>query len=548
MGRPGVPGACGLIAALLLSLLLSLGLWDASEAHAGPEGLQVGLEGVAFKDFLLFMGQFSGKNPVFRLDQLPDATVTLAACQGVAEAELAEMQTLVLGVAGLSATTRGEAWYLLPDPKRLPQASGPTQILVQRLAQGLTAGQVARLLERLRSDAGQVAAADQGRWVVIRDRAERVARVRAVLAALDAAPAGAALELAPLRRAEARLAARKLDLFFRGLPGQPPVVLALEWSNSVLLAGSPDQLGKARRLLSQMDEGGREAPALKAFRLRYAKAEKVAGALRELAGPDKGQGVLRVRVDDEAGAVVVLAEPELMARAERLVEELDQPRPRVLVEALVLELPAQISGQGELLAATSYPGGGAAALASPPPGSPAGTLGFAQAAVGPGVGLRGRTPGGPSGGAVKGSPEGALAQPSGLDVLAAQLALDPEIRVLARPRGAVQDGGEMRLSITRPDPTGAGPGRERQRLVFTPLQDAEGGQVSVRVSLDDAEAQARPQAVEATLHEGALLLLVSREAGTQAGSRRLGIVLTARVVRSGESAPVTGRGLRDTKP
>ncbi|MDO9631510.1 MAG: secretin N-terminal domain-containing protein, partial [Humidesulfovibrio sp.] len=356
MGRPGAPGTCGLIAALLLCLLACAGLSAASEARAGDaesaSGLRIGLEGVSFKDFLLFMGQFSGKNPVFRADQLPDATVTLVSRQSVAEAELAEMQALVLGVAGLSAIPRGEVVYLLPGPRPPVPTAGPTQILAQRLSQGLAPERAARVLERLRSDSGQVVAAEHGHWLVIRDQAERVARARTVLAALDGAPAGAAFELTPLGRAEARLAARKLDMHFRGLPGKAPVVLALEWSNSVLLAGDSDQLAQAQRLLAQMDAGGSAAPALRAFRLHYAKAGKVAEVLRGLAESDKRLSGLRVRVDADAGAVVVLAEPELMTRVERLVADLDQPRPRVLVEALVLELPAQISGQGEVLAVT----------------------------------------------------------------------------------------------------------------------------------------------------------------------------------------------------
>ncbi len=591
MGRPGAPGTCGLIAALLICLLAGPTLLAAPAAGAGAEtgavGLRIGLEGAAFKDFLLFMGQFSGKNPVYRVDQLPDATVTLVSRQSVGEAELAEMQALVLGVAGLIAIPRGEVWYLLPDPKHPVQVAGPTQILAQRLAPGLDLAQAARVLEGLRSDDGQVAVAAQGHWLVLRDRAERVARARAVLAALDAASAGAVLELAPLKRAEARLAARKLGMHFRGLPGPAPVVLALEWSNSVLLAGGADQVDQARRLLSQIDEGGRAAPALRAFRLRYAKADKVAGVLRGLAAADKGLG--NVRVNAEAGAVVVLAEPEFMAQAERVVEKLDQLRPRVLLEALVLELPARASGR-EILSVSPGAGmgagmgaaGGAAAVANPPSASPAGSSGFDQAAVGLGLALRGSALGVLAGVLAAEEAAGPMAAPTGLDALAAQLAADPELRVLARPRAVVPDGGEMRLSITRPNPPGAnpagtnpagtGPEVESQRLVFTSLEDAEGGQVSVRVRLEDADPGAGPQWAEARMPEGALLLLLAKEPGPaqglqagsqgeasagwtlfsrrgpQHGSRRIGIVLTGRVVRDGESSPGPGRSVSDVKP
>ncbi|MBU1229061.1 MAG: hypothetical protein KKA55_01025 [Proteobacteria bacterium] len=554
MGRSGAPGKRGCRAVALLWLLLVLGLAGAPRAGAG--GLQIGLEGAAFKDFLLFMGQFSGQAPVFREDQLPEATVTLVSRQPVAEADLAGMFSLVLASAGLSATTRGGVLYLLPGPGHAAQAAGPTQILVQRLDQGLPPGQVRRVLEGLRSDAGQVAAAEQGRWVLIRDQGERVARARAVLKALDAAPAGARLELEPLRRAEARLAARKVEMHFRGLPGQAPVVMALEWSNSVLLAGDAEQIGQARRLLGQMDEGAREAPALRAFRLRHAKAEKVAGALAELAASDKGLAGLRVRVDAEAGAVVVLAGPEAMARAERLVEDLDQPRPRVLVEALVLELPAPGADQGPartpLLAVLSGPGGGVAQLANPPAGSPPGVRGFAQAAVGPAVSLRGRAAEGAQG---------------GLAALAALLAADQEVRVLARPRAAVPDGGEMRVSITQAEAAGAGAAVERHRLVLTPLQDPEGGQLSVRLSLEDAQYPGRPQVVVARLAEG-VLLLVSGTTGAPAeakgsgfawakaspghtdpaGTGRLGIVLSARVTQRGQTAFGAAGGFGATQP
>lgn len=548
MGRPGAPGHRGLAAAALLCLLAWLALGTASASGAG--GLAIGLEGVAFNDFLLFMGQYTGKSPVFREDQLPDATVTLVSRSSVDEAELAEMLSLVLGSAGLVATPRGGVQYLLPGPRRPAQAGGPTQILAQRLDQGLSAGQVVGVLERLRSDAGQVAAAPQGRWVLIRDRAERVARARAVLAALDGAPAGARLDVAPLRRAEARLAARKLDMHFRGLPGRAPVVLALEWSNSLLLAGDSDQLGQAMRLLAQLDEGGREAPALRAFRLRHARAEKVAGTLAELAASDRRLGGVRVRVDAEAGAVVVLADADAMARVERLVEDMDQPRPRVLLEALVLELPNDFSGPGALLAVASGPGAAPAVLANPPALSPAGARGFAQVGVGSAASLRGRPADGPLG---------------GLDALAALLAADPEVRVLARPRAAVLDGGEMRVSIFRADPAnagagGSGQGVERYRLLLTPVQDPEAGQVSVRVSLEDAQAPGRPQTAQAQLPEGALLLLVAAGGGAapaagissrqkaQAGPGRIGIVLSANVTQDGRAASDAASGLGGTKP
>jgi type II secretory pathway component GspD/PulD (secretin) len=508
-------------------LLAGLALLAALAVPAGPlraapptgqadQAIQASLQDAAFKDFLVFMGQFTGLKPVFREDQLPRAGVSLDCRQGANAAELEAMFALVLDAANLAQTRRGDTLYVLPGPTgpmnpppgppgspRPPAALGEiqTQILAVRLPAGQDPAQVALLLDRLRSDSGVVRASGPARAVVLRDLAERVARARAVLAVLAAAPSGARAEIAPLRHAQAALSTRKLEMHFKGLPGKPPAVLALDWSNSVLLAGNDEQLAQGLKLLAQMDEGGSEALALRAFRLRFARPEQAAAALEPLARAENG---MRVRVDAEAGAVVVLAGAEAMDRAERLVAELDRPRPRVLVEAVVAEFPAGLSPAGLTFAQAA-----AGQAATPSRDGRA----FALAQAGEAPRYRGKAAGeaGPIGLA---DPGDTLGQ-AGLDGLAALLAADPKIRVLARPRAAVQDGGEMRVSAGNTGQQAAG---DRFRLLLTPHlpepgpdgkdgKDGEG--VRLRVSLEDALNPGAPFTAEARLGKGAVLLLVS---------------------------------------
>lgn len=518
LNRPRTATARALPAlACLLALLAGLAglLGAAAPGRAAPAAdgaLRASLEDAAFKDFLLFMGQFSGLKPVFREDQLPRASVSLVCRQGASASELDALFALVLEAGGLSQIRREDMLYVLPGPAgalATPRPAGElqTQILAQRLPPGQDPAQTALLIDRLRSDAGVVRASGPARAVVLRDQPERVARARAVLAALEAAPPGARAEIAPLRRAQASLSARKLEMHFKGLQGRPPAVLALAWSNSVLIAGDEAQLAQGLKLLAQLDEGGSQAPALKAFRLRYARPEPVAEALARLAGADEG---LRVRVDAEAGAVVVLAGPEDMARAERLVAELDRPKPRVLVEAVVAEFPAGVSTAGIALAA-------AAGASVQTPGQTPGRA-FALAAAGASPSYRGKAAeaaAGQAGPAGQAALNGAAQAggPAGLDGLAALLAADPQVRVLARPRAAVQDGGEARVSAARVDQaTGQAAAGDRFRLVLTPHLPPDGGKdgaVRLDVSLEDALHPGAPFTAVARLGEDALLLLVS---------------------------------------
>jgi len=482
---------------VLACLLALLGLLAAparaaeSAQPAAPAGqaIQASLENAAFKDFLLFMGQFTGLKPVFREDQLPRASVSLVCRQGASAPELEAMFALALDVVNLAQTRRGDTLYVLPAPSAggpppRPAGEVQTQILVQRLPAGQDPEQTAQLLERLRSDVGVARASVQARAVALRDMAERVTRARAVLTALAAAPAGARAEIVPLRHAQPGLAARTLEMHFKGLTGRPPAVLALEWSNSVLLAGGEEQLAEGLKLLARMDEGGREAQTLRAFRLRFAQPAQVAEALEPLAKSEAG---MRVRVDAEAGAVVVLAGTEGMARAERLVAELDRPRPRVLVEAVVAEFPPDRSPRELALAQ------GAQAAVTPEGNGRS----FALALTGSAPTYRG-----------KAAPQDGR---NGLDGLAALLAADPKVRVLARPRAAVQDGGEMRVSAAQ---TGQAAGDDRFRLTVTPHLPGRGapgadGPLRLSVSLEDALNPGAAYTAEARLDEGAALVLIS---------------------------------------
>lgn len=591
---------------------------SANTPAPGPAGVQIALEGAGLADFLRFMGQFLGQPPVFREDQIPQAKVTILARRTLAPTELRELFDLVLQAAGLQAARRGEVLYVLPastaaaafgpktatapsvfgarrppGPLLPPEAHILVRVLSARVAPG-TVDSLVEVFDGLRTDQGQALGSHGVRAVLVADGQARVAQLSPVLEAVATAADSLALggastmagqnglraEVVPLRRTSPRLALKKIEMQLRGQPGPVPpampLVVSLDWSNSLLLAGDAQGLAQARRLVAQLDDAGREAPALRAFRTRHIRPEKLAeaittllgaGALPEAAalpeavagGQAQGFGQVRVRVDAEAGAVLVLAYPEVMARLERLAEDLDQPRPRVYIEALVAELPPELERELSVLplppvppvpAVPPVPMGaqasapvrgqapGAVVISAPVVANPAGQgRPFALAEVGGAAVFRGRA---------------AEAPQYGLDSLAALIGADGRGRVLAQPRVAVPDGGEARVS----DGPGAQVQAGRLRMTLAPRVERGTGRVEVTVSVEDAQYPGQVQSATALLGEGQVLLLLgggalpaqsarpdsgwtlfSPGASRGKGPARLGIVLSARVVRPARPGP-----------
>lgn len=558
--------------ALIVAVLLAGGLCAQAQTYVAPpapasqppaqsvtqSGVQVGLEGARLVDFIRFLGQFLGGPPVLREDQIPPLSVSVVAPEPMAEAEVRELLGLVLRPAGLEVALRGGVFYVLPAPLAPPALStsptasplptgGPrpplppgAQILAWRLPSSASAARaqaLAGVLESLRSDRGQALAS--GRLVVLADEAARVERLRPILQSLSALPPEQSPEIIPLVRVKARQAARALDMQTKGAA---LTVLPLEWSNSLLLAGTPEALERARALVAQSDGAGPEAPVLKAYRTRHVRPDKVLEALREKLGSlgafGAGADAPRLSLDPDGQAVLALASPEALAHVDRLVEALDQPRPRVYIEALVAEFSPEALEKLALSGAQGADG--------------------SQARVGAGVVLRGSA---------------VDAAQIGMEALSALWAREEGVRVLSVPRLAVFAGAEAAVSGGQmgADAQGQSSG-ERFRLLMTPWlepgQAGAAGRVRLRAELADGlePGQGRAVHVEAALAEGQVLLLGAQGAQAQdkggwtlfsgprkaEGPGRLVVVISARVVRptvperglgpSGRSSRSSGRG------
>jgi len=154
-------------------------------------GVQIALEDAGLADFLRFMGQFLGSTPVFRDDQIPPAKVTIHSPGLLGPTEVRALFEIVLKTAGLETSNRGGVLYVLPAAtpaeRGRPRLPPDAHILARALPSSVAANALdtlTNMMERLRSDRGQVQASAAARTVVVADTAPRVAQLRPVLDAV----------------------------------------------------------------------------------------------------------------------------------------------------------------------------------------------------------------------------------------------------------------------------------------------------------------------------------------------------------------------------
>ncbi|WP_158269844.1 type II secretion system secretin GspD [Desulfonatronum sp. SC1] len=347
---------------VLLVLILSLGVVSAQEAEdREDQRMTANLEGITLRDFIVFVGRFTGRNMVFREDQIPPVKVSLHSQAPMTEPELLAVLDRVLASNNLDLVAQGDLFYVLQSPQAAemvdplrpglePGEDSELLTTVIRLHQRLPREQVSELLQPFASRFGLIMEIPQAQALLLRDTRSRVRKMQEVLEAVLSLGARWDVELLPLHQAQAGVTARKVgqlyeELFSRGHLAETPVILAVEWSNSLLVAGSDEQRQAVRGLLDNLDRITDSSADMSMYALKNARASSAADVLRTLLQGDgvggaeegvNGRGVL-VAADAETNSVLVLAEPRIQRQVESIIAHLDRPLDQVFVEALIVE-------------------------------------------------------------------------------------------------------------------------------------------------------------------------------------------------------------------
>jgi general secretion pathway protein D len=135
-----------------------------------------------------------------------------------------------------------------------------------------------------------------------------------------------------------------------------PKVVADERTNSVVVSGEPKARARIIQMVRQLDRDLQSQGNTRVFYLKYGKAKDMVEVLKGVSssieadkkgggttttaggGASIGGGKLAISADETTNALVITAQPDVMAELEQVVAKLDIRRAQVLVEAIIVEL------------------------------------------------------------------------------------------------------------------------------------------------------------------------------------------------------------------
>jgi general secretion pathway protein D len=358
-----------ILAALFAAAMLAAAILPATAPAQQDDGqnIQANLENVLLEDFIRFISKYTGKNIVYRPDEIPEVEFNIQTYTPFSDPELMAIFRHVLLNAGLVAVSKGEAMYVYPAskarqiPARVSGAgrSGDGQEVVTtvyRLPPGLSIKSAQAALQGLTSQVGSVTPIPEADAVIISDQRERMDAIMDILASLGSMSGDWDFEIIPLKAAAAKNVAALVNNMFeevrkRGDAVKTPLISPIEWNNSILVTGTPDQREKVREFLAELDHVDVEEEGnIRVYRLQNAEAVPVADVLQSLmeaklerqkeeeqAKKVTDMDIFKVSADENTNSIIVLTGKDMFPQIESIIDQLDQPQDQVYCEVLVME-------------------------------------------------------------------------------------------------------------------------------------------------------------------------------------------------------------------
>lgn len=233
----------------------------------------------------------------------------------------------------------------------------------------IPSGAMAQIIKPLLSTSGYIASLDTTNSLIIADNGDNVKRLAELARRLDR---GGSLDIdvVKLQHASARDMAQLLSSLMKpgaatqdgtGGASSPLSIAADERSNSILLAGEAGSRQRAQQLISQIDRPLTAASSARVVFLHYLSAEEVLPLLKGVTSSAqkeaKEDSIKSAEVSIEASksnnAIVMSGPPDLLDNLRDIIAKLDVQRSQVLVEAMIVEINADVADDLGVLWATT---------------------------------------------------------------------------------------------------------------------------------------------------------------------------------------------------
>lgn len=366
------------------SLLLALSM----PAHAAKaKTWKVNLKDADITALISEVAEVTGKN--FVVDPRVKGTITVISSKPLSSSELYDLFLGVLSVNGFAAVPGANAVKIVPDVNAKQMAvpvdvnfSQKGDALVTRVIQldNTNAVDLVPVLRPMMPQFAHLAAIPSANALVVSDHANNIEAIHDIIRQLDGSD-GDEVEVLTLKENRVDDVVSMLETL-TGIAGGAGAanankdnkqfyrvrVVADSRSNRLLLKGDANGRKRLRELVATLDTPNERLGGVKVFRLKHASAKQVAEVLRGLVAGDGGAGSSRssttpslggtsgsagsassapvsvngngisLIADDSLNALVVRADPAMMKEVVNVIDQLDQRRSQVLIQAAIVEV------------------------------------------------------------------------------------------------------------------------------------------------------------------------------------------------------------------
>ncbi|WP_445937007.1 type II secretion system secretin GspD [Pseudomonas sp.] len=329
----------------------------APSASQQEESWTINLKGADIREFIDQVAQISGQT--FVVDPRVKGQVSVVSNSPLTLTEVYQLFLSVMATHGFSVITQGDQARIVPNAEAKSDAdagrSAPDR-LETRLTQVQhgSATELIPLIRPLVPQYGHLAAISSANAIIISDRTANIERIEDLLRQLDQKGQND-YSVLNLQHAWVMDTAEVLRSAVdrgqaKGASGTQ--VIADGRTNRLILLGPPAARAKLVALAQSLDTPTSRSANTRVIRLRHGDAKSLAETLGEISEklkPETGgettgkpQTIL-IRADESLNALVLLAEPDVVATLEDIVRQLDVPRAQVMVEAAIVEVSGDIS-------------------------------------------------------------------------------------------------------------------------------------------------------------------------------------------------------------
>ncbi|MEX6502069.1 type II secretion system secretin GspD [Pseudomonas zhanjiangensis] len=328
----------------------------AASAQQQEASWTINLKGAEIRDFIDQIAQITGET--FVVDPRVKGQVSVVSSTPLSLSEVYQLFLSVMATHGFSVITQGEQARIVPNAEAKAEAGqgqGGDRLETRLIqVQHGSANELIPLIRPLVPQYGHLAAVASANAIIISDRSANIARIEDLLRQLDQ-KGERDYSVLDLQHAWVMDAAEVLNSAqtrgqAKGSSGTQ--VIADARTNRLILLGPAAARARLMALAKSLDTPTSRSANTRVIRLRHNDAKALAETLGEISeglktqeggeASGKPQNIL-IRADESLNALVLLAEPDLVATLEDIVRQLDVPRAQVMVEAAIVEVSGDIS-------------------------------------------------------------------------------------------------------------------------------------------------------------------------------------------------------------